>query len=56
MDLRKKPLKKPDNKRKIKTSRDVTQFFWSATSIIITIVISINNLLYIDLEIAPTIT
>ena len=55
VDLRKKPIKKPDNKRKIKTSLDVTQFFWSATSIIITIVISINNLFYVELEIAPTI-
>ena len=54
-DLRKKPRKKPDNKRKIKTSRDVTQFFWSARSIIITIVVSVNNLFYVDLEITPTI-
>ena len=54
-DLRKKFQKKPDNKRKIKTSRDVTQFFWSATSIIISIVISINNLFYVDLQITSTI-
>ena len=55
VDLRKKPRKKPDNKGKTKTSRDVTQFFWCAASIIITIIISINNLFYVDLETTPTI-
>ena len=54
-DLRKKSQKKPDNKRKIKTSRYVAQFFWSAISIIISIIISFNNLFYVDLEITSTI-
>ena len=55
-DLRKRSQKRPDNKRKIETSSHVTQFFLNVASIIIiTIVIIINILFYVDLEITPTI-
>ena len=54
LELRKKYQKKPENKSKVTTSRDIRQFF-EFNKYDYIIVIIINTLFYVDLEITSAI-